>query len=59
MQDEGVNFGVRTRSSIERHDYKEEVCFFCDDPGGAAGYHCVYTHDITRNVRTSAIELED
>ena len=55
----GVNFGVRTRSSVERHDYKEEVCFFCDEPGGTAGLHCACTHDINRNVRKCAIELED
>ena len=58
-QDEGVNFDVQTHSSIERHDYKEEVCFFCDDPGGTAGLHCACTHDINRNVRKCAIKLED
>ena len=48
-QDEGVNFGVRTRSSVERHDYKKEVCFFCDEPGGTAGLHYACTHDINRS----------
>ncbi len=58
-QDEEANFGVRTRSSVERHDYEEEVCLFCNEPGGTAGLHCACTHDINRDIRKCAIELED
>ena len=39
-QEEGANFDMRTRSSIGRPDYKEEICFFCDESGGTAGLHC-------------------
>jgi len=50
---------VRTLSSVERHDYEEEICLFCDESGGTAGLHCAGTHDINRNVRKCAIELDD
>ena len=58
-QEEGANFGVYTRCSVGKPDHKEEICFFCDEPGGTAGLHCACTHDINRKVRKCAIELED
>lgn len=58
-QEEGANSSMRTRSSVERPDHKEELCFFCDQPGGTAGLHCASTRDINRKVKKCAIELED
>jgi len=57
-QEKRVNFGRRPCSCLGRSDYKEEICFFCDEHGGTAGLHCACTHE-TSKVRKCAIELED
>lgn len=50
--------GMQTRSSIGKPDSSDKICFFCDEPGGAAGLHSASTYD-NRKVRKCAIELED
>jgi len=47
-QEEGVNFGRRPCSYLGRPDYKEEIFFYCDEPGGTAGLNCACTHEISK-----------
>ena len=57
METEQEEEGMRTRSNVGRPNCEEEVCFFCEEPGGTAGLHSACTYDLNRKVNKCAIEL--